>query len=370
MTADRPAMTMREVRERLGHTIPPDAPEPPAAWVDGDPLMEAIAAAVWEHCETDGLSLVVDDPRNIAATAAAVARTLSSAPANRAELRDRDRALALLEAADFLRDAHFRDGLSVQEIGTALRHTADAADPMVGSLARDGFGLDEIAAMPDTAALPAPADRTARWEAAAHAAGREVDRNALAVYMAVADAEQAELRRERDLAVAHDRQPYPTAWAYEQACKALHRKEAAIDRVLEFAGRLDETGRQLAGPDAVHPVAAHIRHLLDTPAGEAQQPEAQALPQPEGPEYTPCECGHIEPEHKPNVGACRSCDCEGYRATPPAPLRRSEADCPGFPERCPNLRPVDPSPPVHFGGVRCGCADDAPQPEAAEGAQQ
>jgi hypothetical protein len=61
---------------------------------------------------------------------------------------DRPRALHLLEAADFLRDAHFRDGLSVQEAITALRHMADEADPMVGSLARDGFGLDEIAAMP------------------------------------------------------------------------------------------------------------------------------------------------------------------------------------------------------------------------------
>ena len=35
------------------------------------------------------------------------------------------RADALREAADFLRDAHFRDGLSVQEIGTAMRHWAD-----------------------------------------------------------------------------------------------------------------------------------------------------------------------------------------------------------------------------------------------------
>lgn len=34
------------------------------------------------------------------------------------------RADVLLEAADFLRDSHFRDGLSVQEIGTALRHMA------------------------------------------------------------------------------------------------------------------------------------------------------------------------------------------------------------------------------------------------------
>lgn len=38
-----------------------------------------------------------------------------------------DRAAILREAADFLRDAHFRDGLSVQEIGTALRHMADEA---------------------------------------------------------------------------------------------------------------------------------------------------------------------------------------------------------------------------------------------------
>jgi hypothetical protein len=33
--------------------------------------------------------------------------------------------------------------------------------------------------------------------------------------------------------------------------------------------------------------------------------------------------------------------------------------CPGFPERCPNLRTVEPDPPKHNGGVRCGCADDA-----------
>lgn len=44
------------------------------------------------------------------------------------------------------------------------------------------------------------------------------------------DAEIARLTRERDLAVAHDRQPYPTAWAYEQACKALeaHRQRAEL----------------------------------------------------------------------------------------------------------------------------------------------
>lgn len=40
--------------------------------------------------------------------------------------------------------------------------------------------------------------------------------------MAVRDEELAKLREERELAIAHDRQPYPTAWAYEQACKALN----------------------------------------------------------------------------------------------------------------------------------------------------
>ena len=59
-------------------------PDPAAAaWIDGDPLMEAIAAAVWEHCQTEGTSLVVDDPRNIAAVAAA-AVPAAQPPADRA----------------------------------------------------------------------------------------------------------------------------------------------------------------------------------------------------------------------------------------------------------------------------------------------
>lgn len=37
-----------------------------------------------------------------------------------------------------------------------------------------------------------------------------------------------ELEHERDLAVAHDRQPYPTAEAYEKACAALWKHRAAV----------------------------------------------------------------------------------------------------------------------------------------------
>ncbi|MFI1165602.1 hypothetical protein ACH4UM_18800 [Streptomyces sp. NPDC020801] len=56
----------------------PAAVEPPvdqaAVWVDGDPLMEAIAAAAYAHCRTGDGGIVHDDPRNIAAAVAGVAR--------------------------------------------------------------------------------------------------------------------------------------------------------------------------------------------------------------------------------------------------------------------------------------------------------
>ncbi|MFE3031539.1 hypothetical protein ACFXKY_07810 [Streptomyces canus] len=48
-----------------------------AEWVEGDPLMEVIAVTLWRHCARDDKDmpqLVCDDPRTIAAFAAAVAR--------------------------------------------------------------------------------------------------------------------------------------------------------------------------------------------------------------------------------------------------------------------------------------------------------
>ena len=57
-----------------------------AVWSDGDPLMEAIAAAVYEQCETHPeQSLTVDDPRNIAAVAATVARRVLGTPTTNTE---------------------------------------------------------------------------------------------------------------------------------------------------------------------------------------------------------------------------------------------------------------------------------------------
>ncbi|WP_060886219.1 hypothetical protein [Streptomyces caniscabiei] len=65
-----------ELRDKLRTALAADAPTP---WIEGDPLMEAIAAAVWEHCardDDDMPQLVLDDPRTIAAAAASVARAV------------------------------------------------------------------------------------------------------------------------------------------------------------------------------------------------------------------------------------------------------------------------------------------------------
>lgn len=43
----------------------------------------------------------------------------------------------------------------------------------------------------------------------------------------------AQAQRERDLAIAHDRQPYPTAEAYELVCRSLRAKEAQLAQAQE-----------------------------------------------------------------------------------------------------------------------------------------
>src|SRR5688572_28460694 len=59
------------------------------------------------------------------------------------------------------------------------------------------------------------------------------------VYQVTVLAEQlnarlAEVEAERDAAIAHDRQPYPTADAYEAACHALHKHRAIAARATEL----------------------------------------------------------------------------------------------------------------------------------------
>jgi hypothetical protein len=103
------------VMERMGSAVAAPATDQaaPAVWIDDHPQLEAIAAAVWDRCRTEGTSLVVDDPRNIAVAAytAAFEATVSSKAAPKADskgatgqaaLRDRiRRVLARIDGFDF-----------------------------------------------------------------------------------------------------------------------------------------------------------------------------------------------------------------------------------------------------------------------------
>ena len=127
----------------------------PGAWADDDPLMEAIAAAVWEHCAIeDTMSLIVDDPRNIAGTAAAVARHMLDAavaappPATRA-----DKAEALL--LRFTAEAHRRKWAydrGLDDDGVPLKSEAFDALHRLGEEMR--VALEGLCRMADEAQQP------------------------------------------------------------------------------------------------------------------------------------------------------------------------------------------------------------------------
>jgi hypothetical protein len=58
--------------------------------------------------------------------------------------------------------------------------------------------------------------------------------------VAALTAERDRLREELDLAIAHDRQPYPTADAYEAACRALEKHRERADKAEAERDRLRE----------------------------------------------------------------------------------------------------------------------------------
>lgn len=65
---------------------------------------------------------------------------------------------------------------------------------------------------------------------------------------------------------------------------------------------------------------------------------------------------HVHVATRDGVRCAGGDDACALPATEPAALRPAR-HCPGFPTRCPNLRPVAPDPPNHYGGTRCGCGD-------------
>ncbi|MFF1957998.1 hypothetical protein ACFVWX_13530 [Streptomyces sp. NPDC058220] len=147
-----------------------------------------------------------------------------------------DRATVLVEAADFLRDAHFRDGLSVQEIGTALRRMADEAQqPTAGGRPVVPPGCQPQDCCGDPTAHPTDV-RRARYAVAIDAASGWVldgGQHMVDAVLAVADGEiadshaalrrgnsrladeNARLRAELEQARASEAHPAEHTWAAE-----------------------------------------------------------------------------------------------------------------------------------------------------------
>ena len=67
--------------------------------------------------------------------------------------------------------------------------------------------------------------------------------------MVIQAVEIAKLTEERDLAIAHDQQPYPTAHAYERVCKTLEQTKARCEK-LEVALRMAINSVECASLDA------------------------------------------------------------------------------------------------------------------------
>jgi hypothetical protein len=216
-------------------------PTASAVWIDGDPLMEAIAAAVWEHCardDDDMPQLVLDDPRTIAAAAAPVAR-----------------AVVLAAAARRLRDASGSYGSPHYdyELGPGLGRAADQ--------------LDAVAeAYPVT--KPKPEAELPAWEAlyepgnvSTYLIGYTSDESAAKA------AAEAWLRSQKDEVGRLEWQPWGTVTlppdGYDEWFELVERHDDGID----------------TGPGLV------VRHRIDVePAAEAQpttkpehQPDAETL---------------------------------------------------------------------------------------------
>lgn len=113
--------------------------------------------------------------------------------------------------------------------------------------------------------LPARLKGRSRYEAADEAFETEAER------IRAARARIRELELERNLAVAHDRQPYPTAWAYEQACKALATAREQIRAKDEQIARL--RGIVVAVAQGRPEGAAYSAHFVEDARAALSKPE-------------------------------------------------------------------------------------------------
>jgi hypothetical protein len=145
-------------------------------WQDEHPLMEAIAAAVWEHCEKQpGSGIVIDDPRNIAAAAHLAVRAAARQAAGQpAAATTAGKAAALgTTPTDYRR---YRHDAAVEEV----REAAKGLYAETGLRVMDALEQPIPAVGGQDAGQPAEAVRTLTplehdraWHAIEHATGQD-----------------------------------------------------------------------------------------------------------------------------------------------------------------------------------------------------
>lgn len=264
----------------------------PGAWVDGDELMEAIAAEVWEHCAGEGTSLVVDDPRNIAGTAAAVARRMLAAPVSSAVPDHTLRELVAALAEDLRYVLNYRGPDHAHE-QPGIWDTSGRPCMHCARLAVARMNLADYDADP----VPPPADRATLllWGAnqiEAHEWNEGCDGVGCC-----ADTPQdaaALLRR-----LAAEAQPEPAerrAYAWAQTIDTADGGNTIHIPGVHHSGSGDETVTLVVGRDDVPVLAAMLTDDVSQPACT--------------------ECGHPASAHQPGEdpvtpGLCTACEAEG-----------------------------------------------------------
>jgi hypothetical protein len=284
------------------------------------------------------------------------------------------RAAALREAADryaeLTEENETYDRVENGGITEESRIRYDAVRDVVAGLRRMAA---EALSQERPAAVVDPAARRERYATAIRTAGdtaygnRPFNEAITDAVLAVADAEQAELRRERDLAIAHDRQPYPTAWAYEQVCKARTKHQERADKAEALIAEMraqtlrdaaeicDEAGAVYASKNLNDHAGAAFA-LMERFQRKANEAEYVATPCDS---MNPCEDGgepchvherlmaHAEGEHElcgPDCVAPIACDrCKGS-GIDPDDSAADGIDGPAYLEPCSACQPATPAP--------------------------
>lgn len=99
----------------------------------------------------------------------------------------------------------------------------------------------------------------------------------------------AAAEQERDLAIAHDRQPYPTAWAYEQARRVMREAKERAERAEAALAAVREWRQSISGwVDPIRP--RDILRALDAALAATEQDEPKRICGFNVGDTGPCRC--------------------------------------------------------------------------------